>query len=134
MKKRNKKCLVSLLLLLLGIMLIILGYCLELNLRELNVILVIFGILIFLFGIASIEYYSEINSQNSDYINDIIMYRKGYTTELRLPRNEIEDMLFRENADEKMIKELDSYLEYNKSVKIFKDDYYENNIKKLIKK
>ena len=134
MKKRNKKCLVSLLLLLLGIMLIILGYCLELNLRELNVILVIFGILIFLFGIASIEYYSEINSQNSDYINDIIMYRKGYTTELRLPRNEIEDMLFRENADEKMIRELDSYLEYNKSVKIFKDNYYENNIKKLIKK
>jgi len=62
------------------------------------------------------------------------MYRKGYTTELRLPRTEIEDMLFRENADEKMIRELDSYLEYNKSVKIFKDNYYENNIKKLIKK
>lgn len=88
----------------------------------------------FLATISIIQYYLEIDSQNSDYINDIIMYRKGYTLELRLPRTEIEDRLFREYADEKMIRELDSYLEYNKSVKIFKDDYYENNIKKLIKK
>ena len=88
----------------------------------------------FLATISIIQYYLEIDSQNSDYINDIIMYRKGYTLELRLPRTEIEDRLFREYADEKMIKELDSYLEYNKGVKIFKDDYYENNIKKLIKK
>ena len=88
----------------------------------------------FLATISIIQYYIEIDSQNDDYINDIIMYRKGYTLELRLPRTEIEDRLFREYADEKMIKELDSYLEYNKSVKIFKDNYYENNIKKLIKK
>lgn len=112
----------------------ILGFCLELDLRVLNVILIIFGLIIFLFTISSIEYDIEIDSQNSDYINDIRMYRKGYTTELRLPRTEIEDRLFRENADKEMIKELDNYLEYNKSVKIFKDDYYENNIKKLIKK
>ena len=88
----------------------------------------------FLATISIIQYYLEIDNQNDDYINDIIMYRKGYTLELRLPRTEIEDRLFREYADEKMIKELDSYLEYNKSVKIFKDNYYENNIKKLIKK
>ena len=88
----------------------------------------------FLATISIIQYYLEIDNQNEDYINDIIMYRKGYTFELRLPRTEIEDRLFREYADEKMIRELDSYLEYNKSVKIFKDDYYENNIKKLIKK
>lgn len=134
MKKCDKKYLISLSLLLLGIILIILGFCLKLDLRELNVILVIFGIIIFLFGLSSIEYYSEISSQNSSYINDIIMYKKGYTFELRLPRTEIEDMLFREYADEQMIKELDSYLEYNKSVKIINNSYNDYNIKKLTRK
>lgn len=62
------------------------------------------------------------------------MYRKGYTLELRLPRTEIEDRLFREYADEEMIKELDSYLEYNKSVKIFNTNYNDSIIKKLIRK
>lgn len=134
MEKCDKKYLISLSLLLLGIILIILGFCLKLDLRELNVILVIFGIIIFLFGLSSIEYYSEISSQNSSYINDIIMYKKGYTFELRLPRTEIEDMLFREYADEQMIKELDSYLEYNKSVKIINNSYNDYNIKKLTRK
>ena len=62
------------------------------------------------------------------------MYKKGYTLELRLPKTSIEDRLFREYASEDMIKELDNYLEYNKSVKIFSDGYNENNIKKLIRK
>ncbi len=63
------------------------------------------------------------------------MYKKGYTFELRLPRTEIEDMLFREYADEQMIKELDNYLKYNKSVKIFNTNYNDSIIvKKLIKK
>lgn len=134
MNKSNKKCLIDLSLLLLGIISIILGFCLKLDLRELNVILVIFGIIIFLFGISNIEYDIEIDSQNSNYINDIIMYRKGYTLELRLPRTEIKDRLFREYADENMIKELDSYLEYNKSVKIFNTNYSYNTIKKLSRK
>lgn len=134
MKKCDKKYLISLSLLLLSIILIILGFCLKLDLRELNVILVIFGIIIFLFTVSIIENDIEIDNQNSDYINDIIMYRKGYTLELRLPRTEIEDRLFRENADEKMIKELDNYLEYNKSVKIFNTSYSNNIIKKLTRK
>ena len=133
MKKCDKFVILTILLIL-SILLIILGFCLELNLKVINVILFIIGLIMFLATISIIQYYLEIDSQNSDYINDIIMYRKGYTLELRLPRTEIEDRLFREYADEKMIRELDSYLEYNKSVKIFKDDYYENNIKKLIKK
>lgn len=62
MEKCDKKYLISLSLLLLGIILIILGFCLKIDLRELNVILVIFGIIIFLFGFSSIEYYSEIKS------------------------------------------------------------------------
>lgn len=134
MKKCDKKYLISLLLLLLGIILIILGFCLKLDLRELNFILVIFGIIIFLFGISDIEYNIEINSQNDDYINDIIMYRKGYTLELRLPKTVIEDRLFRENADENMIKELDRYLEYNKSVKIINNGYNDYTIEKLTRK
>lgn len=132
--KKCDKFIILTILLILSILLIILGFCLELNLKVINVILFIIGLIMFLATISIIQYYLEIDSQNSDYINDIIMYRKGYTLELRLPRTEIEDRLFREYADEKMIKELDSYLEYNKGVKIFKDDYYENNIKKLIKK
>lgn len=132
--KKCDKFIILTILLILSILLIILGFCLELDLKVINVILFIIGLIMFLATISVIQYYLEIDNQNDDYINDIIMYRKGYTTELRLPRNEIEDMLFRENADEKMIRELDSYLEYNKSVKIFKDNYYENNIKKLIKK
>ena len=132
--KRCDKFIILTILLILSILLIILGFCLELNLKVTNVILFIIGLIMFLATISIIQYYIEIDNQNEDYINDIIMYRKGYTLELRLPRTEIEDRLFREYADEKMIKELDSYLEYNKSVKIFKDDYYENNIKKLIKK
>ena len=134
MKKCDKKYLISLLLLLLGIILIILGFCLKLDLRELNFILVIFGIIISLFGISYIEYNIEINSQNDDYINDIIMYRKGYTLELRLPKTVIEDRLFRENADENMIKELDRYLEYNKSVKIINNGYNDYTIEKLTRK
>ena len=134
MKKCDKKYLIGLSLLLSGIILIILGFCLKLNLRELNVILVIFGIIIFLFGFSDIENNSEIENQNSSYINDIIMYSKGYTLELRLPRTQIEDSLFREYADEEMIKELDNYLEYNKSVKIFSDTYSNNTIKKLNRK
>ncbi len=134
MKKCDKKYLISLLLLLLGIILIILGFCLKLDLRELNFILVIFGIIISLFGISDIEYNIEINSQNDDYINDIIMYRKGYTLELRLPKTVIEDRLFRENADENMIKELDRYLEYNKSVKIINNGYNDYTIEKLTRK
>ena len=134
MKKCDKKYLISLSLLLLSIILIILGFCLKLDLRELNVILVIFGIIIFLFTVSIIENDIEIDNQNSDYINDVIMYRKGYTLELRLPRTEIEDRLFRENADEDMIKELDNYLEYNKSVKIFNTDYNDNTIKRLSRK
>lgn len=133
MKKCDKFVILTILLIL-SILLIILGFCLELDLKVINVILFIIGLIMFLATISIIQYYLEIDSQNSGYINDIIMYRKGYTLELRLPRTEIEDRLFREYADEKMIKELDNYLEYNKSVKIFKDDYYENNIKKLIKK
>lgn len=133
MKKCDKFVILTILLIL-GILLIILGFCLELNLKVINVILFIIGLIMFLATISIIQYYLEIDNQNEDYINDIIMYRKGYTFELRLPRTEIEDRLFREYADEKMIRELDSYLEYNKSVKIFKDNYYENNIKKLIKK
>lgn len=132
--KRCDKFIILTILLILSILLIILGFCLELNLKVINVILFIIGLIMFLATISIIQYYLEIDNQNDDYINDIIMYRKGYTLELRLPRTEIEDRLFREYADEKMIRELDSYLEYNKSVKIFKDDYYENNIKKLIKK
>lgn len=134
MKKCDKKYLISLLLLLLGIILIILGFCLKLDLRELNFILVIFGIIISLFGISDIGYNIEINSQNDDYINDIIMYRKGYTLELRLPKTVIEDRLFRENADENMIKELDRYLEYNKSVKIINNGYNDYTIEKLTRK
>lgn len=134
MMKKCDKFIILTILLILSILLIILGFCLELDLKVINVILFIIGLIMFLATISIIQYYLEIDNQNSDYINDIIMYRKGYTLELRLPRTEIEDRLFREYADEKMIKELDSYLEYNKSVKIFKDDYYENNIKKLIKK
>ena len=134
MKKCDKKYLISLLLLLLGIILIILGFCLKLDLRELNFILVIFGIIISLFGISDIRYNIEINSQNDDYINDIIMYRKGYTLELRLPKTVIEDRLFRENADENMIKELDRYLEYNKSVKIINNGYNDYTIEKLTRK
>ena len=134
MKKCDKKYLISLLLLLLGIILIILGFCLKLDLRELNFILVIFGIIISLFGIYNIGYNIEINSQNDDYINDIIMYRKGYTLELRLPKTVIEDRLFRENADENMIKELDRYLEYNKSVKIINNGYNDYTIEKLTRK
>ena len=130
----KNKCLIELLLLLLSILSMILGFCLELDLKVLNVILVIFGLIMFLFTVSIIEYDTEIDSQNSDYINDIIMYRKGYTLELRLPRTEIEDRLFREYADENMIKELDSYLEYNKSVKIFNTNYSDNTIKKLIRK
>lgn len=132
--KRCDKFIILTILLILSILLIILGFCLELNLKVINVILFIIGLIMFLATISIIQYYIEIDNQNSDYINDIIMYRKGYTLELRLPRTEIEDRLFREYADEKMIRELDNYLEYNKSVKIFKDNYYENNIKKLIKK
>ena len=132
--KKCDKFIILTILLILSILLIILGFCLELDLKVINVILFIIGLIMFLATISIIQYYIEIDNQNEDYINDIIMYRKGYTLELRLPRTEIEDRLFREYADEKMIKELDSYLEYNKSVKIFKDDYYENNIKKLIKK
>lgn len=132
--KKCDKFIILTILLILSILLIILGFCLELNLKVINVILFIIGLIMFLATISIIQYYIEIDNQNDDYINDIIMYRKGYTLELRLPRTEIEDRLFREYADEKMIKELDNYLEYNKSVKIFKDDYYENNIKKLIKK
>lgn len=134
MRKCDKKYLISLSLLLLSILLIVLGFYLKLDLRELNVILVIFGIIIFLFTLSIIESDIEIDNQNSDYINDIIMYRKGYTLELRLPKNEIEDRLFRENADEEMIKELDSYLEYNKSVKIFNTNYSNDTIKKLTRK
>lgn len=132
--KKCDKFIILTILLILSILLIILGFCLELDLKVINVILFIIGLIMFLATISIIQYYIEIDNQNDDYINDIIMYRKGYTTELRLPRTEIEDRLFREYADEKMIKELDNYLEYNKSVKIFKDDYYGNNIKKLIKK
>lgn len=132
--KKCDKFIILTILLILSILLIILGFCLELNLKVINVILFIIGLIMFLATISIIQYYLEIDNQNEDYINDIIMYRKGYTLELRLPRTEIEDRLFREYADEKMIKELDNYLEYNKSVKIFKDNYYENNIKKLIKK
>lgn len=132
--KKCDKFIILTILLILSILLIILGFCLELNLKVINVILFIIGLIMFLATISIIQYYLEIDNQNEDYINDIIMYRKGYTLELRLPRTEIEDRLFREYADEKMIRELDSYLEYNKSVKIFKDNYYENNIKKLIKK
>ena len=132
--KKCDKFIILTILLILSILLIILGFCLELNLKVINVILFIIGLIMFLATISIIQYYIEIDHQNDAYINDIIMYRKGYTLELRLPRTEIEDRLFREYADEKMIKELDNYLEYNKSVKIFKDDYYENNIKKLIKK
>lgn len=132
--KKCDKFIILTILLILSILLIILGFCLELDLKVINVILFIIGLIMFLATISIIQYYLEIDNQNDDYINDIIMYRKGYTLELRLPRTEIEDRLFREYADEGMIKELDSYLEYNKSVKIFKDDYYENNIKKLIKK
>lgn len=132
--KKCDKFIILTILLILSILLIILGFCLELDLKVINVILFIIGLIMFLATISIIQYYLEIDNQNDDYINDIIMYRKGYTLELRLPRTEIEDRLFREYADEKMIKELDNYLEYNKSVKIFKDDYYENNIKKLIKK
>ena len=132
--KKCDKFIILTILLILSILLIILGFCLELDLKVINVILFIIGLIMFLATISIIQYYLEIDNQNDDYINDIIMYRKGYTLELRLPRTEIEDRLFREYADEKMIKELDSYLEYNKSVKILKDNYYENNIKKLIKK
>lgn len=132
--KKCDKFIILTILLILSILLIILGFCLELDLKVINVILFIIGLIMFLATISIIQYYLEIDNQNEDYINDIIMYRKGYTFELRLPRTEIEDRLFREYADEKMIRELDSYLEYNKSVKIFKDNYYENNIKKLIKK
>ena len=136
MKKSNKKYLINISLLLSGIILIVIGFCLKSNLRELNVILVIFGIIVFLFGFSDIEYNSEIENQNSSYINDIIMYRKGYTLELRLPKTSIEDRLFREYADDKMIKELDNYLKDNKSVKFFSDDYNynENTVKKLIRK
>lgn len=134
MKKCNNKYLISLSLFLLGIILIISSLCLKFNSREFNIFLVIFGMIISLLGIADFEYRSEINSQNSGYINDIIMYRKGYTLELRLPRTQIEDSLFREYADKEMIKELDNYLEYNKSVKIFSDTYSNNTIKKLNRK
>ena len=109
MKKSNKKYLIMLLLLLLSILSMILGFCIELDLKVLNVILVIFGLIMFLFTISSIEYYSKIDSQNDDYINDIIMYRKGYTFKLRLPKTVIEDRLFREYASEDMINELDSF-------------------------
>lgn len=40
----------------------ILGFCLELDLRVLNVILIIFGLIMFLFTISSIEYDIEIDS------------------------------------------------------------------------
>ena len=130
----KNKCLIELLLLLLSILSMILGFCIELDLKVLNVILVIFGLIMFLFTVSIIEYDTEIDSQNSDYINDIIMYRKGYTLELRLPKTQIEDRLFREYASREMIKELDSYLEYNKSVKIFNTNYSDNTIKKLIRK
>lgn len=136
MKKSNKKYLISISLLLSGIILIIIGFCLKSNLKELNVILFIFGVIIFLFGFYDIGYNSEIENQNNSYINDIIMYKKGYTLELRLPKTVIEDRLFREYADDKMIKELDNYLKDNKSVKFFSDgyNYNENTVKKLIRK
>lgn len=134
MKKSNKKYLISISLLLSGIILIIIGFCLKSNLKELNVILIIFGVIISSFGFYDVVDKYEIENQNNSYINDIIMYRKGYTLELRLPKNVIEDRLFREYADEEMIKELDSYLEYNKSVKVVNNDYNNYTIKKLNKK
>ncbi len=133
MKNCNKFFILTILLIL-SILLIILSFCLELNSKVIIVILFTIGLIIFLVTTSIILYHIEIYNQNSDYINDIIMYRKGYTLELRLPRTEIEDRLFRENADENMIKELDSYLEYNKSVKIFNTNYSNNTIKKLIRK
>ena len=134
MEKYNKKYLISLSLILLSIIMMILGFCLKIYLGFLSIILVIFGLIILLLCVYIIQCYSEIENQNKNYINDIIMYKKGYTLKLRLSRTEIEDRLFREYADDKMIEELDNYLEYNKSVKIFSDGYNENNIKKLIRK
>lgn len=134
MEKYNKKYLISLSLILLSLIMMILGFCLKTYLGFLSIILVIFGLIILLLCVYIIQCYSEIENQNKNYINDIIMYKKGYTLKLRLPRTEIEDRLFREYADEEMIKELDSYLENNKNVKIFNDNYTDNTIKKLNRK
>ena len=73
MKKCDKFVILTILLIL-SILLIILGFCLELNLKVINVILFIIGLIMFLATISIIQYYLEIDSQNSDYINDLIMY------------------------------------------------------------
>lgn len=96
--------------------------------------------LVFLGGVISISsviigcYLESIYCSNKKYIEDVLMYKKGYTYEVRLPKNTIEDKLFRKFANKEMIKELDSYLEYNKSVKIFNTNYNNDTIKKLIRK
>ena len=115
---------------LIGAIIIILNHYLK------NKFIFILGIIIILYNIIMIIYNLSIFDDNSDYIEEILMYKKGYTLELRLPKNTVEDSLFREYADKEMIKELDNYLRDNKSVKFSSDDYNynENTVKKLIRK
>ena len=63
-------------------------------------------------------YLDSIYSKHSEYINEIINYKGGYNTYIRLPNDIDEDEIFRKFADKNMIKELDIYLEFNKRERI----------------
>lgn len=63
-------------------------------------------------------YLDSIYSKHSEYINEIINYKEGYNTYIRLPNDMYEDEIFRKFADKNMIKELDIYLEFNKRERI----------------
>ena len=63
-------------------------------------------------------YLDNIYSKHTEYINEIINYKEGYNTYIRLPNDMYEDEIFRKFADKNMIKELDIYLEFNKRERI----------------
>lgn len=69
--------------------------------ENLSKVLILLGILIAFFSIITGCYLEEIYCNNKKYIEEILMYRKGYTYEVRLPENITEDKLFRKFADKK---------------------------------
>ena len=84
----------------------------------LSVIIIILSLCSFIITWVYFIYLDSIYSKHSKYINEIMKYKKGYTTYTRLPKDMYEDKVFRKFADKDMIKELDNYLEFNKREKI----------------
>ena len=84
----------------------------------LSVIILILSLCSFIITWVYFFYLDSIYSKHLEYINEIIKYKEGYNSYIRLPKDMYEDKVFRKFADKDMIKELDNYLEFNKRERI----------------